>query len=110
MEDDFSNLICTPPKTYILRRRGRLLVILLAIFMMLLTAFSPAIIGIGLMALEEARTGIAQNEGNSVWGVVPWLSMFTMVIFLPAAAITAAVSFFIIIRDALVLIRARPEE
>ena len=107
MEDDFSNLIGTPPKTYILRRRGRLLVILLAIFMMLLTAFAPAIIGISMMALEESRTGIAQNEGNSVWGVVPWLSMFTMVIFLPAAAITAAVSFIIIIRDALVLIRAQ---
>ena len=97
------NLEIKAPKTYILRRKGRLLVIALSIGMMLLAAFSPAVLGLGMMALEEARTGLTQNEGNSVWGVLPWLSMFTMVIFLPAAAITAAVSFILIIRDAVVL-------
>ena len=91
------------PKTYILRRKGRLLVIFIAIVMMVISAFSPAIFGLTMMALEEARTDVTQNEGNSVWGVLPWLSMFTMVIFLPAAAITAAVSFILIIRDAVVL-------
>ena len=95
------------PKTYILRRKGRLLVIALAIGMMLLAAFSPAVLGLGMMALEESRTGIAQNEGNSVWGVLPWLSMFTMVIFLPAAALTMLVSILIILRDAAVLRRAQ---
>ena len=97
------------PKTYILRRKGRLLVIFIAIVMMVVAAFSPAIFGLTMMALEEARTGAAQNEGNSVWGVLPWLSMFTMVIFLPAAAVTAAVSFILIIRDVVVLGRERPE-
>lgn len=100
----------TAPKTYILRRKGRLLVIFISIVMMILAAFSPAVIGIGMMELEESRTGVTQNEGNSVWGVLPWLSMFTMVIFLPAAAITAAVSFILIIRDAVVLGRGRPDE
>lgn len=100
----------TAPKTYILRRKGRLLVIFVAIVMMVIAAFSPAIFGIGMMALEEARTGVTQNEGNSVWGVLPWLSMFTMVIFLPAAAITVAVSFILIIRDAVVLGREGADE
>lgn len=94
------------PKTYILRRKGRLLVIALSIGMMLLAAISPAVLGLGMMALEESRTGVAQNEGNSVWGVLPWLSMFTMVIFLPAAALTALVSVLVMVRDAAVLRRA----
>ena len=94
------------PKTYILRRKGRLLVIVLALGMMLLAAFSPAVLGIGMMALEESRTGVTQNEGNSIWGVLPWLSMFTMSIFLPAAALTVLVSVLVMVRDALVLWRA----
>ena len=102
-------MTATAPNTYIIRRRGRLIVIFIAIVMMVVAAFSPAIFGLAMMALEEARTGVAQNEGNSVWSVLPWLSMFTMVIFLPAAAITAAVSFILIIRDAVVLGRKRPE-
>ena len=100
----------TAPKTYILRRKGRLLVIFVTIVMMVIAAFSPAILGIGMMALEEASTGVTQNEGNSVWGVLPWLSMFTMVIFLPGAAITAAVSFILIIRDTVVLGREGADE
>ena len=95
------------PKTYILRRKGRLLVIFVAIVMMVISAFSPAIFGLTMMALEEARTGVTQNEGNSVWGVLPWLSMFTMVIFLPAAALTALVSVLVMVRDAAVLWRVR---
>ena len=58
------------PKTYILRRQGRLLVIAMSIGLMLPAAFSPAVLGLGMMALEESRTGIAQNEGNSVWGLL----------------------------------------
>ncbi|MGB1076258.1 MAG: hypothetical protein ACPGYK_08725 [Flavobacteriales bacterium] len=102
-------MTATAPNTYIIRRRGRLIVIFIAIVMMVAAAFSPAIFGLTMMALEEAHTGVAQNEGNSVWGVLPWLSMFTMVIFLPAAAVTAAVSFILIIRDVVVLGRERPE-
>lgn len=75
--------------------------------MMLLAAFSPLVLGLGMMALEESRTGITQNEGNSVWGVLPWLSMFTMAIFLPAAALTALVSVMVMVRDAVVLRRDR---
>lgn len=75
--------------------------------MMLLAAFSPLVLGLGMMALEESRTGITQNEGNSVWGVLPWLSMFTMAIFLPAAALTALVSVLVMVRDAVVLRRDR---
>ena len=93
------------PKTYILRRKGRLLVIVLALGLMLLAAFSPAVLGLGMMALEESRTGVAQNEGNSVWGVLPWLSMFTMAIFLPAAALTVLVSVLVMVRDVVVLSR-----
>ena len=94
-------------KTYILRRKGRLLVIVLSIGMMLLAAFSPLVLGLGMMALEESRTGITQNEGNSVWGVLPWLSMFTMAIFLPAASLTTLVSVLVMVRDAVVLRRDR---
>ena len=61
---------------------------------------------IGMMALEESHTGIAQNKGNSDWVVLPWLSMFTMVIFLPAATLRALVSMLVMVGDAAVLWRA----
>lgn len=101
------NLEIKAPKTYILRRKGRLLVIVLALVLMLLAAFSPAVLGIGMMALEESRTGVVQNEGNSVWGVLPWLSMFTMAIFLPAVGLTVLVTVLVMVRDAVVLWRAQ---
>ena len=60
-------------------------------------------LAIGMMAVEESHTGIAQNEDSSVWGVLPWRSMFTMVIFLPAATLMALVSMLVILRNAAVL-------
>ena len=68
------------------------------------------VVSIGLMALEESHTGIAQNEDSRVWGVLPWRSMFTMVIFLPAAMLTALVSVLMMVRDAAVLRRAQGKD
>lgn len=41
--------------------------------MMLHAALSSVLLRLGLMALEASPVGIAQNEGNRVWGVLPWL-------------------------------------
>lgn len=38
----------------------------------------PAIIGFAGMYAEEAITGRRAHEGNSVFGVLPWLTMFTL--------------------------------
>jgi len=41
-------------------------------------AFSPAIIGLGGAWLHEFFTGQTCHEGNCMWMVLPWLSLFTL--------------------------------
>ncbi len=91
------------PKTYILRRKERMIGIPVAMVLLVICAFGPLLLGVGMMSLIENATGQSQHEGNSIWGVLPWLSMFTMVIFLPAAALLGTVSVALVIRDAFVL-------
>ena len=91
------------PKTFILGRKGRLIGLVLLIVVLVICAFGPLILGVGMMSFIENTTGQPQHEGNSIWGALPWFSMFTMVIFLPAAALVGFVGILLIIRDLVVL-------
>lgn len=44
-------------------------------------AFAPLLLGIVMMTIEEILTGKNVGEHNSVWGVLPWLTIGTMAIF-----------------------------
>ena len=61
------------------KRRQRIVVIVLVIGAAL--SFAPLLIGLGMMAIEESVTGRNVGEHNSVWGVLPWLTIGTMAIF-----------------------------
>ena len=96
-----------PPKTYILGRKGRIRNLKVIIFILIFLAFSPFIIGFGMMKLEGIITGISRHEGNSIFGVLPWFLMFTIPLFLTPAFIISSVALLLYIRDKLVLGRER---
>ena len=68
-------------KTVLIRRKPRLLVIGIVLGILAALAFSPLLLGMVMMTIEEAATGKNVGEHNSVWGVLPWLTIGTMVIF-----------------------------
>ena len=68
-------------KTVLIRRKPRLLIIGIVLGVLIALALAPLLLGLGMMAIEEAVTGKNVGEHNSVWGVLPWLTMGTMVIF-----------------------------
>lgn len=96
-----------PPKTYILGRKGRIRNLKVIIFILIFLAFSPFIIGFGMMKLEGIITGISRHEGNSIFGVLPWFLMFTIPLFMTPAFIISSVALLLYIRDKLVLGRER---
>ena len=57
------------------------------------------------MTLEEITTGKNVGEHNSVWGVLPWFSIGTMVIFLPPPLILQKITVLGILHDVIVLIK-----
>lgn len=55
----------------------------LAVAGLMLLAISPLVIGVTMMKIEEYKSGVVQNEANSVWGVLPWLTMGALAVFGP---------------------------
>ncbi len=96
-------------KTFILQRRRRIIVIFIVLIALTLLAFSPLVLGLVMMALEEAATGKNVGEHNSVWGVLPWLSFGTMVIFLPPAFILLKITVVGVLYDLIVLLKRSKE-
>ena len=68
-------------KTVLIRRKPRLLIIGIVLGILAVLALAPLLLGMVMMTIEEAATGKNVGEHNSVWGVLPWLTMGTMVIF-----------------------------
>ena len=61
-----------------LEKRSRaLLWVPVTLLILAVFALSPLLIGLAGMAVNESITGITQNESNSVWGVLPWLTIAT---------------------------------
>ena len=96
-------------KTFILQRRRRIIVIFIVLIALTLLAFSPLALGLVMMALEEAATGKNVGEHNSVWGVIPWLSFGTMVIFLPPAFILLKITVVGVLYDLIDLLKRSKE-
>lgn len=68
-------------KPILLRNKRRMRIVVIVLVIGAALSFAPLLIGLGMMAIEEAVTGKNVGEHNSVWGVLPWLSIGTMVIF-----------------------------
>ena len=92
-------------KPLILQRKRRIIGIIIVLITLILLAFSPLALGLAMMNLEEITTGKNVGEHNSVWGVLPWLSIGTMMIFLSLALILLILTLVGILHDAIVLIK-----
>ena len=88
-------------KTVLLRRKPRLLIIGIVLGILVALALAPLLLGLGMMAIEEAVTGKNVGEHNSVWGVLPWLTMGTLVIFGGPALIVLKLTLLGLFYDAI---------
>jgi hypothetical protein len=88
-------------KTVLIRRKPRLLIIGIILGVLVALAFSPLLLGLVMMAIEEAITGKNVGEHNSVWGVLPWLTIGTLVIFGGPALIVLKVTLLGLFYDAI---------
>ena len=89
----------------LLSKPVRFLWILLVLLVLAVVAFSPLILGLAMMHLEESRTGIPQNEGNSTWGVLPWLSIGTLAVCLPIAGLIVVAVAAMVLHDIIACLR-----
>ena len=80
-----------------LRRIGILLLIGAAL------ALAPLLIGLVMMTIEEVVTGKNVGEHNSVWGVLPWLTIGTMVIFGGPTLIAFKLTLLVLVYDGIVM-------
>lgn len=80
-----------------LRRIGNLLLIGAAL------ALAPLLIGMVMMTIEEVLTGKNVGEHNSIWGVLPWLTIGTMVIFGGPTLIAFKLTLLVLVHDGIVM-------
>ena len=80
-----------------LRRIGNLLLIGAAL------ALAPLLIGLVMMTIEEVLTGKNVGEHNSIWGVLPWLTIGTMVIFGGPTLIAFKLTLLVLVHDGIVM-------
>ena len=80
-----------------LRRIGILLLIGAAL------ALAPLLIGLVMMTIEEVLTGKNVGEHNSIWGVLPWLTIGTMVIFGGPTLIAFKLTLLVLVYDGIVI-------
>ena len=99
-------------KTVLIRRKPRLLIIGIVLGVLAALALAPLLLGLVMMAIEEAVTGKNVGEHNSVWGVLPWLTMGTMVIFGGPALIVLKLTLLGLFYDAIfiALERTKPDD
>ena len=83
------------------KRRLRRIGILLLIGATL--ALAPLLIGLVMMTIEEVLTGKNVGEHNSIWGVLPWLTIGTMVIFGGPTLIAFKLTLLVLVYDGIVM-------
>jgi hypothetical protein len=88
-----------PPKTFLWGRPWRLVFIFTVLLAGGIVASSPVWLGLLGMHMQEASTGVQAHEGNSVWGVLPWLGMVTLPIYVLVAALTVKVCLILLAID-----------
>ena len=94
-------------KTLLLKRPKRIFILMMTLLILGALALSPLIVGVGMMTLIEGLSGGNLNESNSIWGVLPWASFFTMAFFLPAIGIVILISGVCILRDIIFLMSGK---
>ena len=94
-------------KTLLLKRPKRIFILMMTLLILGALALSPLIVGMGMMTLIEGFSGGNLNESNSIWGVLPWASFFTMAFFLPAIGIVILISGVCILRDIIFLMSGK---
>lgn len=94
-------------KTLLLKRPKRILILIVTLLILGALALSPPIVGAGMMGVIEGFSGGNLNESNSIWGVLPWASFFTMAFFLPAIGILILLSGVCILRDIIFLMSGK---
>lgn len=52
--------------------------LIIGFIVIIVVAFLPAFVGILGANIEHSVTGKSVHEGNSIFGVLPWLSFFTV--------------------------------
>ena len=87
-------------KTILLRRPKRVRLVWIGIIALASLSISPFLIGIFMMTLTG---GSSLNESNSVWGVLPWLSFYTIAFFGPPLSLLIFGSIVCVIRDRMAL-------
>jgi apolipoprotein N-acyltransferase len=94
-------------KTILLKRKWRLTLVVLLHAVLLALALAPLLIGLLGMKLDELSTGVTQSEANSVWGVLPWMAMFTVAAFWPFVTLLFNLTMACIVHDIITLFRQK---
>jgi uncharacterized BrkB/YihY/UPF0761 family membrane protein len=94
-------------KTILLKRKWRIALVLLLHGGLLALALAPLLIGLLGMKLDELSTGVIQSEANSVWGVLPWMTIITMAAFWPFVTWLFNLTMVCIVHDVIALFRQK---
>ena len=90
-------------KTILLRRKRRLRVIRIILVIGALLVFSPMLLSLFVMTIEEITTGKTVGENNSIMGFFLLLSMGPVVIFAVPALILFTLMLLVLLYDAVVI-------
>lgn len=88
-----------PIKTFLWGHPWRIALIFISLLIGGIVAAAPVWIGMLGMHMQEAATGVQANEGNSAWGVLPWLGMVTLPIYALVATLTVATCIILLVID-----------
>lgn len=89
-----------PPNTFLWGQPWRLAAIFIVLLAGGIVASSPIWLGLLGMHMQEVSTGVQANEGNSAWGVLPWLGVVTLPIYALVVALTVKVCLVLMVIDA----------
>ena len=90
-------------KTILLRRKRRLRVIRIILVIGALLVFSPLLLSLFVITLEEVITGKTVGENNSIMGFFLLLAMGPVVFFAVPALILFTLMLLVLLYDAVVI-------
>ena len=90
-------------KTILLRRKRRLRVIRIILVIGALLVFSPLLLSLFVITLEEVITGKTVGENNSIMGFFLLLAMGPVVFFAVPALILVTLMLLVLLYDAVVI-------
>ena len=85
----------------ILKENNNLKAYFIWLVIIITLAFSPLLIGIIGGYFEEIKTGIACNENNCIWAVIPWYGLIT----LPTGFLIGIIFILYLIKDNFKILR-----